>query len=32
LFLPTPFGVLDAGYGIAATGDGRFDLSLGRRF
>jgi hypothetical protein len=27
-----PFGTLEAGYGHATIGDGRFDLSLGREF
>jgi hypothetical protein len=28
----TPIGVVEAGYGIATRGDGRFDVSVGRDF
>lgn len=31
-FWPSPIGPIDAGWGLATRGDGRFDLSLGRRF
>lgn len=29
---PSPIGNVEFGYGIATVGDGRFDLSVGRRF
>jgi outer membrane protein assembly factor BamA len=32
LLWSTQFGDLEAGYGIATRGDGRFDVSIGRRF
>jgi hypothetical protein len=32
LFWATPIGILEAGYGLATRGDGRFDVALGRRF
>ena len=31
-FMRTPIGVVEAGYGIATRGDGRFDVSVGRDF
>lgn len=31
-FWRIPFGTLEAGYGRATSGDGRFDVSVGRRF
>lgn len=31
-FWRIPFGVLEVGYGLATTGDGRFDVSIGRPF
>ena len=32
LVWPTPLGLLEAGYGHATIGDGRFDISIGRSF
>jgi NTE family protein len=32
IFWRTPIGILEAGYGLATRGDGRFEVSLGRGF
>ncbi|MGQ0813949.1 MAG: patatin-like phospholipase family protein [Gemmatimonadota bacterium] len=32
IILPTPLGALEAGYGYATRGSGRFDVSIGQRF
>lgn len=32
VFWSSPIGLIDAGWGLATRGDGRFDVNLGRRF
>jgi hypothetical protein len=32
IFVGTPIGAVEIGYGIATRGDGRFDVSIGRNF